>query len=86
MMYSLPSVICVNTALIMLSSTAMYSRNRIPAFGAFITGDEDKYFCSHQKQDVFLPPSKINLILQMEYGNKYTNFFQQVEDKPPQVI
>jgi hypothetical protein len=37
---SFPSVSCVRTALMTLSSAAMYNRNGIPARGAFNTGAE----------------------------------------------
>jgi hypothetical protein len=49
MMCSLPSVIYIKTAPITASSAAMYSRNGIPAIGAFITGGEGKYILLSSK-------------------------------------
>jgi hypothetical protein len=58
MMCSLPSITCVDTTPIMLSSTAMYSQNRILALGAFTTGGEDKYFLSYKKHIVVEGPDR----------------------------
>jgi hypothetical protein len=55
-MCSLPSVTCIKTAPIMTSSVAMYSRNRIPTIGAFITGDEDKYLFDILKGALLICP------------------------------
>jgi hypothetical protein len=53
MICSLPSVTCINTTSITLSSAAMYSQNGIPAIGAFIIGDEDKYFLHYKNMLIY---------------------------------
>jgi hypothetical protein len=49
MMYCLPSVTCINTTPITISSTTMYNQNGIPAIGAFIPDGEDRYFLMSSK-------------------------------------
>jgi hypothetical protein len=48
-MCCLPSITYIKTAPMTTPSAAMYSRNGIPAIGAFIIGGEDKYFLIFSK-------------------------------------